>query len=62
MGCMIWNVEKTTHDRVFCMWVGVLTFPVVGGYVCHCRSFISKISHFNTDVCFEYALVQRTAE
>ena len=50
------------HDRVFCVWVGVLMFPVVGGYICHCRSFISKISHFNMDVCFEYALVQRTAE
>lgn len=62
MGRMIWNVEKPMHDRVFCVWVGVLMFPVVGGYICHCRSFISKISHFNMDVCFEYALVQRTAE
>lgn len=61
-GCVIWNVEETTHGRVFCMWVGVLPSPVVGGDICHRRSFISKISHFNTGVCFQYAWVQRIAE
>lgn len=50
-GCVIWNVEETTYGRVFCMWVGVIPSPVVGGDICHRHVHSFLRSHILIRVC-----------